>query len=90
MSRTSFQNSPSRTSLNLDTHLPATKSGDLDHPLLLELNSLRTSLKKFQHVAHSSSMQLQGKVMELMLMSEEKERAKKESEILRQEVEVLR
>lgn len=35
-------------------------------------------------------MQLQGKVMELMLMSEEKERAKKESEILRQEVEVLR
>lgn len=61
-----------------------------DHPLLLELSTLRSSLRKFQHVAHSSSMQLQSKVMELMLANEERDRVKRESQMLRDEVEAYR
>lgn len=60
-----------------------------DHPLLLELASLRTSLRKFQHVSHSSSMQLQSKMMESLLVNEQAERLKRELEAAKTELEAL-
>lgn len=61
-----------------------------DHPLLLELSSLRTSLKKFQHVSHASSMQLQSKMMESLLVNEERDKFKRELDAARNELESLR
>ena len=63
---------------------------DYDHPLLSELASLRTSLRKFQHSSHASSMQLQSKIMESMLIKEEKERIQREVEALKLELQSYR
>lgn len=60
------------------------------HPLALELQSLRTSLGKFQHVAHKTSMQLQGKAMEVVMAQDEAGRLREENRLLKEELEVLR
>jgi len=80
-----------RSEVNLDE--PPAKSNsneDHDHPLLLELSSLRTSLRKFQHVSHSSSMQLQSKMMESLLCQDENVRLKRELEAAKSELDGLR
>jgi hypothetical protein len=75
-------------SFNLSSSL--SNDAERDHPLLLELSSLRTSLKKFQHVSHASSMQLQSKMMESLLVNEERDRFKRELDAARNELESLR
>lgn len=60
------------------------------HPLAQELHSLRSSLGKFQHVAHKTSMQLQGKALEVVLVQEEAGRLREENMVLREEVQALR
>lgn len=42
-----------------------------DHPLSLELASLRASVAKFQQAAHQSGIQLQGSRLEFTLLSGE-------------------
>lgn len=61
-----------------------------DHPLTLELASLRTSLARFQSLAHTASMRLQGKTMECTLAAESERRAMERCKWLEAEVEVLR
>jgi hypothetical protein len=77
---------------NLDFSIPNVDGGEHehDHPLLLELSSLRASLQKFQHVSHASSMQLQSKMMESLLVNEERDRFKRELEAAKTELEALR
>jgi hypothetical protein len=60
------------------------------HPLALELQSLRSSLGKFQHVAHKTSMQLQGKALEVVMVQEEAGRLRDENKVLKKEIEILR
>jgi len=75
---------------SFDLSSSLTNDTERDHPLLLELSSLRTSLKKFQNVSHASSMQLQSKMMESLLVNEERDRFKRELEAARNELESLR
>lgn len=42
-----------------------------DHPLALELASLRSQLSKYQHASHQSGIQLQGSRLEQTLSSGE-------------------
>lgn len=60
------------------------------HPLAHELQSLRASLAKFQHVAHKTSMQLQGKAMEVVMVQDEAGRLRDENKVLKEELDVLR
>lgn len=83
---------PTKTRPDVTIDDPAVPSSneDQDHPLLLELASLRSSLRKFQHVSHSSSMQLQSKMMESLLCQDENTRLKRELEAVRAELDALR
>ncbi|KAJ9110130.1 hypothetical protein QFC19_001801 [Naganishia cerealis] len=85
--------------LAIDTSSPLSRFSSLppqsgtpqsQHPLALELHSLRSSLAKFQHVAHKTSMQLQGKAMEVVMAQDEAGRLRDENRVLKEEVEVLR
>ncbi|KAJ9103073.1 hypothetical protein QFC21_002495 [Naganishia friedmannii] len=69
---------------------PLSGTPQSQHPLVLELHSLRASLGKFQHVAHKTSMQLQGKAMEVVMAQDEVGRLRVENKVLKEEVEVLR
>lgn len=60
------------------------------HPLSLELSSLRTALLHYQTAAHQSSIQLQGRSLELSLLKDQDKALRDENEVLKREVEVLR
>jgi hypothetical protein len=76
--------------MNNGTGVPPTMAKISTHPLSLELHSMRTSLSKFQHVAHHASMQLQGKVMEVTLGRERESRLESLVKLLETELESLR
>ncbi|WRT70544.1 uncharacterized protein IL334_007542 [Kwoniella shivajii] len=75
---------PSPAPALLSTPLPAS------HPLIAELTSLRQQLSQYQKAAHQASIQLQGIRLELALSREKEDKAHREKEGLKREVEVLR
>ncbi|KAL7411476.1 hypothetical protein BDY24DRAFT_131842 [Mrakia frigida] len=61
-----------------------------DHPLALELASLRGAVSKYQHASHQSGIQLQGSRLEYTLLAEKVKGLETENFRLQTEVEVLR
>ncbi|OCF43652.1 hypothetical protein I317_02544 [Kwoniella heveanensis CBS 569] len=60
------------------------------HPLIAELTSLRQQLSAYQRASHQAAIQLQGARLELALSQEEGTKTKREREVLKKEVDILR
>ncbi|WVQ95587.1 hypothetical protein IAU59_002684 [Kwoniella sp. CBS 9459] len=69
---------------------PASPSLPTSHPLIAELTSLRQQLSAYQRASHQAAIQLQGARLELAISKEEGDKAKRESEGLKKEVDTLR
>ncbi|KAI0080533.1 hypothetical protein K474DRAFT_1704606 [Panus rudis PR-1116 ss-1] len=61
-----------------------------DHPLLLELNSLRTAVERYQHEAHSAAVKLQRHSLDTSHALERAHLLETENVRLKEEVEILR
>ncbi|KZV72955.1 hypothetical protein PENSPDRAFT_564190, partial [Peniophora sp. CONT] len=61
-----------------------------DHPLALELSSLRQAVHRFQHEAHSSALKLQRHSLESTLALERAHALERENAQIREELAVLR
>ncbi|KAI0035051.1 hypothetical protein K488DRAFT_36646, partial [Vararia minispora EC-137] len=61
-----------------------------DHPLALELTSLRVAVARFQHEAHSSALKLQRHSLESALAVERAHALERENTAIREELTILR
>ncbi|CAA7271156.1 unnamed protein product [Cyclocybe aegerita] len=61
-----------------------------EHPLALELKSLRASLVRFQEEAHASALKLQRHSLDVSQVQQRAVQIERENEVLRSELQVLR